>query len=244
MRVLILLPAYNSADTIDESIRSVLRQTHKNWILVLVDDGSTDDTFEIARSWAEQHPNIELLQTDRNRGTYAAYNLALQKHMHTDWQYFTLQGADDVSHEDRLVEMISTASSQPVAHFVCCRYKRIEPKTNEVVSVRAGEGVALVSRACFETLGFFRTTRFGGDTEYMLRVRRWLELGGRPAGIYKTRKLLYTAYQTGSNLTARYPHGSVERQQFMADVAKDHGEAKSVSDLYVAYHTHNSGLYK
>ena len=50
--VSVIMPAYNAAKYIGESIRSVMRQTYPDWELLVVDDCSTDDTYAIAQSFA------------------------------------------------------------------------------------------------------------------------------------------------------------------------------------------------
>lgn len=70
--VSIVLPAYNRAGTIRSAIASVLRQSWSDFELLVVDDGSTDDTVAVAR--AETDPRIRILQTSRNMGVSGARN--------------------------------------------------------------------------------------------------------------------------------------------------------------------------
>ena len=72
------MPAYNASATIAEAIGSVLAQTHSDWELVVVDDGSTDVTAAIVASCAERDPRIRLIQQD-NAGTAAARNTGWQR---------------------------------------------------------------------------------------------------------------------------------------------------------------------
>ena len=68
------MPAYNSASTIAESIRSVGMQTYKNWELIIVDDGSNDFTGEIINSFKSNDPRIILLKLSKNGGLPNARN--------------------------------------------------------------------------------------------------------------------------------------------------------------------------
>ena len=56
--VSIITPAYQAEKFIDEAIRSVLSQTYETWELIVIDDGSTDNTAEIVKKWAELDPRI------------------------------------------------------------------------------------------------------------------------------------------------------------------------------------------
>ena len=73
--VSIISPAYNSAKTIDATIRSVLAQTYPHWEMLIADDGSIDDT--VARVKADDDSRIRLLINDKNMGPAATRNRTL-----------------------------------------------------------------------------------------------------------------------------------------------------------------------
>jgi glycosyltransferase involved in cell wall biosynthesis len=75
--VSVIMPAYNVAPYIGEAIESVLAQTFTDFELLVVDDGSTDDTAAIAKRFADGDSRIRLLRQD-NRGLAAARNTALR----------------------------------------------------------------------------------------------------------------------------------------------------------------------
>lgn len=66
--VSIVMPAYNSSKYIDAAIQSVLCQTISDWELIIIDDGSNDDTFRIASSYADLDTRITVLHNDVNMG--------------------------------------------------------------------------------------------------------------------------------------------------------------------------------
>src|SRR5262249_24409699 len=69
--VSVLLPAFAAAATLDACLRSIIRQTEARWECILVDDGSTDATPEIARAWAAREPRVRVVHTP-HRGLVAA----------------------------------------------------------------------------------------------------------------------------------------------------------------------------
>ena len=71
MRIGVVIPAYNAAAWISDAIASVLSQTHRDWVLVVVDDGSTDATAEVAANFAD--PRLRLVRQS-NAGVSAARN--------------------------------------------------------------------------------------------------------------------------------------------------------------------------
>lgn len=80
----IIMPCYNQAQYIDEAIQSVVRQTYKDWELIIVDDGSTDDSFSIAKRYAQSDSRIQV-HSQENGGPSKARNngarLAIGKYL-------------------------------------------------------------------------------------------------------------------------------------------------------------------
>ena len=78
MTVDIITPAYNSADTVEETLESVLAQDMGDWRYWLIDDGSSDATAELVKGYLGD-PRIRLVQQD-NAGVAAALNRGLELH--------------------------------------------------------------------------------------------------------------------------------------------------------------------
>jgi glycosyltransferase involved in cell wall biosynthesis len=76
--VSVIMPAYNSADFIAESIQSVLYQFHSNWELLIIDDASEDNTVEIIEKFASADPRIQLFQNKINQGTGISRNIGIK----------------------------------------------------------------------------------------------------------------------------------------------------------------------
>jgi glycosyltransferase involved in cell wall biosynthesis len=72
----VIIPAYNAGRFIADTLDSVLRQTFKDFEIVIVDDGSTDNTVELIKTWMEKDPRIRLIQ-QKNAGGPAARNTAI-----------------------------------------------------------------------------------------------------------------------------------------------------------------------
>ncbi|HNR29781.1 MAG TPA: glycosyltransferase [Candidatus Hydrogenedentes bacterium] len=74
--VSVIMPTYNRGAKINEPIESVLRQDYKNWELLIVDDGGTDNTREVVAAYQEKHPNIHYHRIE-HEGVSAARDTAL-----------------------------------------------------------------------------------------------------------------------------------------------------------------------
>jgi glycosyltransferase involved in cell wall biosynthesis len=90
-RVTIIMPAYNAAETIGDSIESVLQQTYRNWELIVIDDCSTDKTFEIVQSYS--NTQIKLLRLEENKGISAARNAGVRE---ASGEYIAFLDSDDL----------------------------------------------------------------------------------------------------------------------------------------------------
>lgn len=108
--VSIIMPVYNAEKFLTDTIQGILSQTHRNWELIAVDDGSTDKSLEILISFAKQNPRIKVFKNSQNLGIGRTINMALAK---TKGDYIARQDADDVSHPSRLEKQLSYFENNP-----------------------------------------------------------------------------------------------------------------------------------
>jgi len=109
----------NEERFIKEAIESVLSQTYDHWELLLVDDGSTDRSTEIARWFAERYPSkVRYLEHHghENRGMSASRNLGVR---HAKGTHIAYLDGDDVWLPNKLERQVAILESQPEAVMVC-----------------------------------------------------------------------------------------------------------------------------
>jgi glycosyltransferase involved in cell wall biosynthesis len=111
-RITVVIAAFNAARTIGSALRSVLAQTEQEFEVVVVDDGSTDDTAEIARSFTSD-PRIRVI-TQRNQGPAAARNAGLAA---ARGDYVAMLDADDLWLPEYLHVMGGALDAAPEAAF-------------------------------------------------------------------------------------------------------------------------------
>lgn len=120
--VSIIMPAYNCADYIAESIRSVQNQSYRNWELIVADDKSTDGTVNTVRSIAASDNRIHLLETDVNLGPAAARNRAINT---AHGIYIAFLDSDDIWRPDKLRRQIDFME-QTGYEFTYTAYEKID----------------------------------------------------------------------------------------------------------------------
>lgn len=107
-KVTVAIPVYNDEKYLREAIDSILNQTYKDFILLIINDGSTDNSEDIIASYTDKR--IKLINHSCNMGRPAARNTALDA---ADTEYLAWMDADDISLPDRLQKQIAFLDSHP-----------------------------------------------------------------------------------------------------------------------------------
>ena len=111
--VTVAVPAYNAEKTIGAMIESVLAQTYVNWELLIVDDGSSDNTAEVVRSFGD--PRIRLICDGKNRKIAPRLNLLVDE---AKGEFFSRMDADDRMFPDRIERQIRYLLEHPEVDVV------------------------------------------------------------------------------------------------------------------------------
>jgi glycosyltransferase involved in cell wall biosynthesis len=121
--VSVIMPTYNAADTLYASVLSIQAQTCRTWELILVDDGSTDDTLEIARELEAKDHRIRVV-SQANAGPAAARNTGIAL---ANARIIAFLDADDLWHRHRLAACLHHFGTNPQAGIVFTRVNFVEP---------------------------------------------------------------------------------------------------------------------
>lgn len=108
-KISVLMGMYNCENTLSQAIKSIQRQTYSNWELILCDDGSIDNTYQIAKSFAENDNRIILLKNKDNCGLNITLNKCLKK---ATGKYIARMDADDDCDPKRFEKQINFLKSQ------------------------------------------------------------------------------------------------------------------------------------
>lgn len=124
----IITPCYNGARFISETIDSVIAQTYQDWEMLIIDDGSRDDSADIVRRYMEREPRIKLLQQE-NAGSAAARNNGIR---HAEGQYIALLDADDLWDPAFLEKQIAFMKEKN-AVCVTSGHRKIDESSKEIL---------------------------------------------------------------------------------------------------------------
>jgi len=122
-RVSVIVPAYNAAAHLRASVEEILGQTLSDLEVVVVDDGSTDDTARIGAECAERDPRVRFVPLAENGGVAAARERAVRE-ARGDWIWFV--DADD-RRNPRALELLLAAAERDRADLVVCGARFVDP---------------------------------------------------------------------------------------------------------------------
>lgn len=179
--VSVIIPIYNKANFLDNTLRSVCNQSYEHMEIIAINDGSTDDSLEIAEKWSEKYPEIRVISQE-NQGVSAARNRGLRE-MSGSFIFFL--DADDTLEPHTIRKLTDCVKDKNIAY---CMYKdSLAAETSSRRGIGA-EGDVFVdymygklqtSTGCFifrsefirkEKLYFDETMRWGEDMHYFARA--------------------------------------------------------------------------
>ena len=120
----VVLPVFNREVALQRAVESVINQTHNDWTLIIVDDASTDSTYQIACSFADTHPQIEAFRFNENSGNPAKPRNCAMEQSNSDFIAFL--DSDDEWHPRKLETQIHTMQEMQ-SPFSFTAYNRIRP---------------------------------------------------------------------------------------------------------------------
>src|SRR5215467_2931744 len=117
--VTVLTPVYNMGSFLAECIESVLGQSYKNFEYIIVNNCSTDNSLDVALSYAKKEFRIQVHNNEKFVGVMENHNLAFSK-MSPAAKYCKMVSADDVIFEDCLKRLVECAEANPSVGIVGC----------------------------------------------------------------------------------------------------------------------------
>lgn len=186
MTISVIIPAYNVAPYIGETLDSLLAQTYTDYEVIVINDGSTDDTEQIILPYREHFDGRMIYQWQANQGLARARNAGLRV---ARGRYIALLDADDIWVPEFLAKMLALIESDPALDLVFPNawfwgspnfsgrefqavFPASEPVTFEKVLRRECYifGLALFKRELLETVGYY-DEELGASEDFDLWLR-------------------------------------------------------------------------
>ncbi|UMA67205.1 glycosyltransferase (plasmid) [Roseivivax marinus] len=183
--VSVLMPAWNAERTLAMSARSILAQTWSNLELMIVDDCSTDDTWNVAQMLAAEDPRVRIFRNAANVGPYVSKNVAAVR---AKGAWITGHDADDWAHPERLQRQVTFCRDNELSACMSGMLRvsgrgelvRLNPIGTFVHdgACRSGFISLMVSAQYFhDVLGSWDHVRAAGDSELIRRIEK---VDGKP----------------------------------------------------------------
>ncbi len=205
--VSIITPCYNGSKYITETIDSVLNQTYKDWEMIIVDDGSIDNSDIIIKKFVEKDERIKYIYQE-NAGSAAARNNGIRK---SKGRYIVLLDADDIWDADFLTEQL-TYMKKNNAVCVCSAYRMIDENSQIISTITIPkeiitEGDMLVRNYVGCLTGMYDSKKYGKIylREELKSIRDdyafWLDIIKLEGKAYGNRKILASYRVLASSTT-------------------------------------------
>lgn len=125
--VSIVFPCYNHAQYLKECLDSILNQTYKNIEVIVLDDASTDNSYDIMKEYAKKDKRIKVLQNKKNEGCIASGNIAFKK---AQGKYINFFSADDKMVPTNIQKKVEVLERYPKCGIVFSENIDIDDKGN------------------------------------------------------------------------------------------------------------------
>lgn len=184
-KVSIVLPTYNGESYIEQAIQSILVQTYENWELIIVDDCSTDKTYEIISRYVQKDQRIQVIRNVKNQKLPQSLNIGFRR---ASGAYFTWTSDDNYYDADAIETMVSFLNSNPEYGMVYCDIndlyedgtKKYSNRLKPVRYLYLGSyfgACFLYRREVAEAVGEYDSQMFlVEDYDYLLRIAKQFQI--------------------------------------------------------------------
>lgn len=115
-KISVIMGIYNCSDTLPRAIDSIIAQTYSDWELIMCDDASTDNTYDIAKSYADSYPDkIILIRNEKNSRLSYSLNQCLK---YANGKYIARMDGDDISLPQRFEKQVEYLKKNPDVDLV------------------------------------------------------------------------------------------------------------------------------
>lgn len=200
--VSVLMTTYCSGARAVRAIESLLAQHHRQLEIIVVDDASSDNTFEMLQACAEHDSRVRCYQLPKNVGTYVAKTYGLQR---ANGEFITCHDSDDWSHPEKISRQLAPMLASRKVIATTSRWVRLSDDGQFFVRqaapfTRLNPSSPLFRREVIEQMGGWDLVRTGADSEFLARLKLYF---GKRAVKGLTLPLAFGAHRDDSLMTAK-----------------------------------------
>ena len=178
-KVSIVLPCYNGEKYLRESINSIIKQTYKDWELIIVDDCSTDKTLEIANEYMQNDSRIKVIHNESNCKLPRSLNIGFEN---ATGEFLSWTSDDNIYYPQAIQTMVDALEREQRYYCVRADMDIIDNDGNVIENLAVFDNAEMFRYNCFgacflyrrcvqEEIGLYNTDFFGvEDYEYWLRM--------------------------------------------------------------------------
>ncbi len=233
----VLMPVYNAEKFLTEAIESVLNQTFEKFEFLIIDDGSTDNSINIIKSYAD--PRIRLCQNEKNSGISATLNRGIEL-AKTEW--IARMDADDICYPTRLEKQYDFIMAHPDGALFSCwaeeiteekefiRVERFNPDDyfyNLTFSFWMYHPTFVFKRDAVKSIGMY-TVPYAEDYELVWQLSRKFKLYPQPEVLLKYRISPHSLWQ----VTRKQEYKDAMLQQIRRNICYYNEEAGRQMDQW------------
>lgn len=243
-KVSIILPVYNGADHVADSIKSVIDQTYENWELIVVNDCSTDNTLQICQDIATKESRIKVISNERNLKLPNTLNAGFKE---AAGDYYTWTSDDNLYKPNAIATLIETLENNPDAVMVYSDYTNIDVDGNLLGEGKLQDPEYIVTGnvfgACFiytaeiaKKVGEYDANLFlAEDYDYWMRIYRYGRIIHLTDNLYFYRRHAGSLTETKKALIKEQTYKAIEKNFLpLYANAKEHGLSYAFFDHVLA----------
>ncbi len=237
-KIAVIIPVYNGAQFVERAINSVLNQTFQDFRIIVVNDGSTDETKKILRKY-ETNNKITIYSFSINRGQAFSNNFALRN---AHESYIAYLDCDDIMHPSRLEKQYAFLENNSEIGLVYCECNTIDKMGNKKAENRSfnqqiGDGLDFINsllvlnlidrssvmhrKSCTDLVGSFDIRITGSDDWDM-----WVRISEK-FGLKKINEPLVDRYIHGENISLTRPNKIYYHENAILIIKKAYTRRKS-----------------
>jgi len=163
----IVMCVYNTEKYLRQAVESVLNQTLSDFEFLILDDASTDNSYEILKKYEKKDNRIKLYRNEQNSGFTKSLNKIIS---HAKTEYILKMDSDDISHPQRAGKMYSILEKEPDIALVSHGYEKID-ENGKAIGKQVGIEAPEIIRE-----GLLGVSGLGGA--FMFRRSAYIEVGG------------------------------------------------------------------